>query len=559
MSLIFAPTVLAHSPALFWRLDEPAEAESQNLYSDPSFEGASHPMDGVTDEVTSTDFAFTGLKSLKTSQRLPADSAAYWVPVTAGRQYRVSCMVRHEGGAARTQQCFINWKNAANGTISTSSGTSVSVAPATWTELVRTDAIAPAGAVKAQITWDLSAAALPAYIDELMVIDTGSGIATDVTGNGRHGERPNAAAAPGAPGSFAGSGAYSFDGATVTQVALQAGYSPWTAGGTEKITVLSIVNRVGGTTDDPIWSGMGAITGSVPRLHWTSAAVPNFQVRSGLSVSWPARPIVGAWSMQALTYDPVTGIAELFVNGSSLGQKQMAAGDWTWAFAGFQLARAGTSSATANLWQGEIDELAIFPRILTSVEITEIYNAWRAEEQLVSIPPVLGDRYEERLAEAPGWLRETPEWQAFVRCATSEGQRMEELAKQIRDTFIPYRVPTLGLPVWEAILGLPGLGDESVRRDQVLSGYSGAIPDSRGVRWEEEVTRRIGVGWSYEEDSAGFEITITVPFTAGSDAFLSVEPAVRPITPAHLEITVLSAAGFILDQSQLDQEQFHPS
>lgn len=160
----------------------------------------------------------------------------------------------------------------------------------------------------------------------------------------------------------------------------------------------------------------------------------------------------------------------------------------------------------------------------------------------------------------PTWARDAPEFRAVQHCFAKEADYERALARRVRDNMIPVRVDELGLSWWEEMLKLPvNPPDINVedRRASVLAGIGRMIADATGFHWVGLVTELIGLGWSWSLD--GNTITLVVPLLPGSEAFLRLERLVREFTPAHLDIDVSGGAGFILDQSQLDQEPFHPS
>jgi len=157
----------------------------------------------------------------------------------------------------------------------------------------------------------------------------------------------------------------------------------------------------------------------------------------------------------------------------------------------------------------------------------------------------------------PSWAREDPDFGAVVDCAARESARMRDRLGLVRDQLIPWRAGELGLPWWEAFLGASPKGKTvQERREEVAARLAAAVPDSRGSTWEAQVTERIGSAWDYVEDAAAFTLTISVPHAPPLDW---IEVLLRPVTPAHLDIVMVSGEGFLLDNSQLDQEQFHAS
>jgi hypothetical protein len=146
----------------------------------------------------------------------------------------------------------------------------------------------------------------------------------------------------------------------------------------------------------------------------------------------------------------------------------------------------------------------------------------------------LGRRLRDSL---PSWLREDPDMRAVYHCYAMEAERQREMAREVRDNFIPGRLTEFGLAWWEAILGMPTVLSEPevVRRAAVLSRLLASVPDSRGLSWEEQLALLVP-GATYAEDAATYTLT-----------------------PAHLDLILVSGEGFLLDLSELDQETFHPS
>jgi hypothetical protein len=174
---------------------------------------------------------------------------------------------------------------------------------------------------------------------------------------------------------------------------------------------------------------------------------------------------------------------------------------------------------------------------------------------------VLTPAAQARLEELPGWAQEAPEHKALCQCFANEGERQRERAREIRDGMIPIKANALTLPLWETVLKLtvnPVGVDVSTRRGLVITKLLGAIPDPSGKTWEEQVTAFLGPGWSYEEDNTPDQtIRVKVPFVVGSSDFLQAERILRAKIPAAWELFVESGEDFILDQSEMDVQQFH--
>ncbi|MGH2939839.1 MAG: putative phage tail protein [Solirubrobacterales bacterium] len=170
----------------------------------------------------------------------------------------------------------------------------------------------------------------------------------------------------------------------------------------------------------------------------------------------------------------------------------------------------------------------------------------------------LGERMLRRL---PGWFQDDPDVRAVIHCKAKEKERQLAMAAQIRDDCIPLRASSRGLEWFEMYYELPvnppGYTVEQ-RRTIILGHVKRDPPISSGRSWQEEVTALVGGGWTYEEHSAEFKVSIKVPFPPGSDPFeiLRIRIPRLPSWPCHLELELSSTEGFILDHSQLDAEPF---
>lgn len=167
----------------------------------------------------------------------------------------------------------------------------------------------------------------------------------------------------------------------------------------------------------------------------------------------------------------------------------------------------------------------------------------------------------EMLAKIPGWLQDDPDVRSVIHVRAKEKERQLEMARAIRDDCIPLRASSRGLEWWERYYELPinppGQTVEQ-RRARVLAHIHRDPPLSSGLSWQEQVMALVGGGWTYEEHSAEFKITLIVPFPPGSEAFevLRIQVPRLASWPCHLELELVSAEGFILDQSKLDLEPF---
>jgi len=167
------------------------------------------------------------------------------------------------------------------------------------------------------------------------------------------------------------------------------------------------------------------------------------------------------------------------------------------------------------------------------------------------------------LADVPGFMVEDPNIRAVLHVFAKEGERIEAALNEIRDNGIPARVTALGASWHERQLGLvvnPVGVSLTERRERIVAGYQ-TKQSAYGSSWENDVTGLVGgTGWTYTEDAATATVTVYLPWGALSDPFLRIKAQIVTLAswPCHLDLSVQSTGGFILDQSQLDNQQFHP-
>lgn len=173
----------------------------------------------------------------------------------------------------------------------------------------------------------------------------------------------------------------------------------------------------------------------------------------------------------------------------------------------------------------------------------------------------LTDKGREMISQLPSWLRDDPDTRSVIHCYAREAERQQDALRAIRRDLIPGIATSRGLAWWEKILGLTvapvGLDDDQ-RRALILGMLIQLVAGASGQQWEEALLALIGPGLSYVEESP-YTVRVTLPFPPESLNYQRLERLARAFTPAHLELIFQSEVGFVLDQSQLDQEPFHPS
>jgi hypothetical protein len=172
----------------------------------------------------------------------------------------------------------------------------------------------------------------------------------------------------------------------------------------------------------------------------------------------------------------------------------------------------------------------------------------------------------ELLEDLPPVLREDPDMQAIIYCQAKEHERLQQTMDRVAANLFPQTADELGMPWWEALLGLPvePVGQTLAQRRETVMVYLSALRASgTGRWWVDTVSRLVGPGFEYEEHIAGdggsppaYTIRITLPFPPEGDRFRLLEGLLQQITDAHIDLVLSSTEGFHLDQSQLDQEPF---
>jgi uncharacterized protein YmfQ (DUF2313 family) len=173
----------------------------------------------------------------------------------------------------------------------------------------------------------------------------------------------------------------------------------------------------------------------------------------------------------------------------------------------------------------------------------------------------LSEKGREMIDQLPSWLRDDPDARAVVHCYAMEAERQQDALRAIRADLVPKTAASRGLGWWERILGLtvaPEGQSDLERRDQVLAVLLQLSAGASGAMWEQAILDLIGPGVTYVEEDP-YTIQITVSFAPDSLDYRRLERIVRTFTPAHLAIVFTGDEGFILDDSQLDVDQFHTS
>lgn len=164
----------------------------------------------------------------------------------------------------------------------------------------------------------------------------------------------------------------------------------------------------------------------------------------------------------------------------------------------------------------------------------------------------------------PPALQESEDYMAVIHPLAMELERLEGRIELVRDQLFP-QTATVLLPAWERLVrtAIEPVGSTVEERRMVVMALLSRSSGRLGEEWEERVTSVVGPGWSYEEHIPGDvtsppegTVLLTLPFEAGSPRLATAGRAIRAFTPAHLELSVVSAEGFRWDVSHWDEEAF---
>jgi uncharacterized protein DUF2313 len=172
----------------------------------------------------------------------------------------------------------------------------------------------------------------------------------------------------------------------------------------------------------------------------------------------------------------------------------------------------------------------------------------------------LGQKFRD---SAPVILRDDPDYLGIWHADARELERLAVKIELVRSNFFPQTADLL-LKVWEVQVGTtiaPAGKTLDERRQIVAAKLLQMSGDMSGLGWQANLTALIGDSWTYEEHIPGDgasppenTIRVRLPFPPDSGRYRLVEDMLREITDAHVDIVLVSMGGFLLDQSQMDQE-----
>lgn len=162
---------------------------------------------------------------------------------------------------------------------------------------------------------------------------------------------------------------------------------------------------------------------------------------------------------------------------------------------------------------------------------------------------VLTERGQRMLSALPAYYWNDPSVLTLIDAIAREYDRIEAFLEALRTAMTATTVTDDDglMSLWEAMLGLPvapaGVIEDD-RRSKILATLR-SRKNGSGQSWVESVNTAIGTGWTHDENTPGnYQITITIPYSAGSYAAGRVEALIAATTPAHLEVVMAYVGGF---------------
>lgn len=172
----------------------------------------------------------------------------------------------------------------------------------------------------------------------------------------------------------------------------------------------------------------------------------------------------------------------------------------------------------------------------------------------------LSPRGEEMLESLSAWEQNDHGVVAIMRSGADELDAIQELAEGVRDQAWPDRADdTYGLlALHEATLHLPVQPADTslVERQAAVRSAIQARKSGSKSNWIARMTTVMrGQQWTYAENTPGpLQLTIRIPWAAGSYSAAQVEALAQRITPAHIEIILAYDQGFIVGVSRVGQD-----
>ncbi len=206
----------------------------------------------------------------------------------------------------------------------------------------------------------------------------------------------------------------------------------------------------------------------------------------------------------------------------------------------------------------DLEELGVGPGLQVTVDALDV--------ELEAPAPITGVRALDAgaramLADIPPVFREDPEVQAVLKCSALESARMASAVAWLRRNLFAQTADETGLGWHEDSLELRrnASADPERRRADILAAIRGGAAAGTGAEFEAALVALAGSSASYREHVPGDPtspppavVQVLVP-GAEPERLDRIERELRPFLDAHYGLEVVSAAGFILDESRMDE------
>jgi uncharacterized protein YmfQ (DUF2313 family) len=171
----------------------------------------------------------------------------------------------------------------------------------------------------------------------------------------------------------------------------------------------------------------------------------------------------------------------------------------------------------------------------------------------------LSDRAQDMLGTLSAYEQEDASVVAVMRAGADELDLVVATAETARDQAWPHRADdTYGLlGIHEHMLHvLPSPGATLVQRQAAVKAAVQSRKLGSRANWIARMdTLMRGQQWTYEENTPGpGQLTISIPYAAGSASSAQVEAMARRITPAHLAIVMRYDQGFPVGIGRVGQD-----
>lgn len=164
------------------------------------------------------------------------------------------------------------------------------------------------------------------------------------------------------------------------------------------------------------------------------------------------------------------------------------------------------------------------------------------------------------LDDMPPYYRDDPMTQAVIVAYANEYDRIEAAVRQVQAAGFPTQSADVTLVVgaatarllsmWETLLNLPvaPAGVPLADRQAKVVAHIRKRKSGRGADWAATITEALGgsTSWTYTEGPGAYQVTVNLPYVAGSYTAGQVQALVSAISPAHLDMIVRYGQGFLV-------------